>query len=64
MIKYIIVSSYLNNVTILQDGTIIWKKTFRKQIFENGEIISNNICVNSYFINVNLLYKSWSISFH
>ena len=45
MIKYIIVSSYLNNVTILQNGTIIWKKTFRKQIFENGEIISNNICV-------------------
>ena len=64
MIKYIIVSSYLNNVTILQDGTIIWKKTFRKQIFENGEIISNNICVDSDFINVNLSYKSWSISFH
>ena len=46
--------------------TIIWKMTFRKrkQISENGEIPSNNICVYSDFIYANLLQNSWLISFH
>ena len=44
--------------------TIIWKMTFHKQIFENGEIPSKNICVYSDFIHANLLHKSWSIYFH
>ena len=68
MIKYIIVFSYFNNVTTLQDGRhsepLFEKMTFHKQIFENGEIPLNNICVYSDFIHANLLHKSWSISFH
>ena len=66
MMKYIIVSSYLNNVSILQDGRHsepLFEKWLSVNKFSKMAKFHQIIFVFiQIFVHANLLHKSWSIS--